>query len=552
MPIYDIALSTGETLTIDASDENAARNLAEQYLSGSVSAPQQSPQQDIQEQPQEREPKSALSERDRQALIDAGIPLPGEPLTIPSAIGQGILNLPLSTGKLALETAQAVLHPIQTVTTIKDLGVGLLQNVIPENITRTFMENDPEARELARQVGEHFKNQYGSIDAVKEAFAKDPAFILADISTVFGIGAATTPGRVSSALRAAETAINPVTQAARATSPLARGTGTAASEFFGLTTGTGSLPIREAFNAAVTGGERAKEFLTQMRRPENVNNLVNAAETSLQDMVSRRNADYLSSRTRIAEDATELDISPIRQKVRKQINSLVSAQGDVVDPAALRTLQQAQDIINDWRDLTPIGLDGLKQRIYTLAPLDQPNTYRVIKSLYDEVKDTIVKQAPEYSSMMGKYAEASDLINEIKRTLSINPQATVDTQIRKLLSSMRDNVNASFGRRAELVSELERASGRQLTSGLAGVSLSPLTPRGLARIVPTTGGAIALSTGGASIPGLLGGLLATSPRLVGEAAYTTGLLGRTAPLVLSPEVLNALYQSQQAQNIGQQ
>ena len=527
MTVYDIALSTGETLAIDAPDENAARNLAQEYISGSVTAPQQIPQQEI---PQQQE---------------------GQPLSAGQAIQQGLLNLPASTGRLAVETGRALLSPIDTVTTILDLGAGLLQNALPESVVQ-FIGEDAESRELARQVGEYYKNQYGSINAVKEAFAKDPAFILADISTVFGIGAATTPGKVSTALRAAETAVNPITQAGRISAAPARGAGRIASEILGLTTGTGSLPIREAFNAAVTGGERAKEFLTQMRRPENVNNLVNAAESSLQDMVRRRNAEYQSSRARISQDDAGLDISPIQQKVSEQARSLLSKEGDVVDPNALRALNEAQDIINNWSDLSPIGLDGLKQRIYTLAPLDQPNTYRVIKSLYDEVKDTIVKQAPEYSNMMENYAEASELINEIKRTLSINPQATVDTQIRKLLSTMRDNVNASFGRRAELVSELESASGRQLTSGLAGASLSPLTPRGLARIFPTTGGAIALGGGGASIPGLLGGLAATSPRLIGEAAYGTGLLQRNLPLVLSPEVLNALYQSQQAQNIGQQ
>jgi len=524
MPIFNVELSTGEILKLDAPDENTAKKEAERYLSVG-----------------------------HQQSIDRYLSGGFQPsIGGAEALKEGLLNIPASTYRLGAETAKALLSPIETATTIKDLGVGLLQNVIPENITSTFMENDPEARELASKVGEHYINQYGSFDAVKRAFAEDPAFVLADLSTVFGIGAATTPGKVSAALRTAEKAVNPITQAGRIAKYPAKAAGIVASEILGLTSGTGSKPIIEAFNAAVAGGERGKEFLTQMRNPENVDSLVKAADLSLQDMLRKKNAEYQSLRTGISQDFTALDISPIQQKVSEQMRSLVSREGDVVDPNALKALNEAQDIINNWSDLTPIGLDGLKQRIYTLAPLDQPNTYRAIKSLYDQVKDTIVKQAPEYADMMKKYSEASDLINEIKRTLSINPQATVDTKIRKLLSTMRDNVNASFGRRAELVSELEKASGRQILSGLAGASLSPLTPRGLARIVPPAGGVVALGSGGASIPGWLAGLASTSPRLVGEAAYGTGLLQRTLPYALSPEVLNTLYQSQQAQNIGQQ
>ena len=247
-------------------------------------------------------------------------------------------------------------------------------------------------------------------------------------------------------------------------------------------------------------------------------------------------------------DETQLDILPIKKKLTEQVKSLLSGEGDVLDPDALKALNKARDIINNWGDLTPMGLDGLKRRLYTLADYNKPGTYRVIKNLYDDVKATIVEQAPEYARLTKNYAEASELIDEIKKTLSINPQATVDTQIRKLLSAMRDNVNASFGRRSELVSELEKASGRQLKAGLAGASLSPLTPRGLARILPAAGAAIALG-GGASIPGLIAGLGMTSPRLIGETAYVAGLLDKAVPQIFRPEVMNALYQAEQAQDI---
>jgi hypothetical protein len=519
MPIFDVALSTGEILKIDAPDENAARNEAERYLL--------SGQQPL-SQPQE-------TRQAQQMLPDIG----GV-----EALKEGLLNLPSSTVRLAGETAQAILNPIETAKSIKDLGLGVLQIATPEFIKEyDILPDDPEAEEIARQVGQYYKDRYGSIDSVKRAFAEDPAFVLADLSTVFGIGAATTPGKISSALRAAEKATNPIVQTAK----VAKIPGRVGAELLGQTTGAGSRPIIEAFNAAVAGGEKSKEFLRQMRNNENLPELVNAADLSLKDMTNVMQNEYRSLKTVISKDNTILDISPIQKKISEQLDSLVTSKGDIVDPDAVNALNSAKDIIDNWQDLTPIGLDGLKRRIYTLAPPDKPNTYRVVKSLYDETKETIIKQAPEYAEMMKKFSEAAELIDEIKRTLSIDSKATVDTKVRKLLSSMRDNVNAAYGRRAQLVSELEKATGRQIISGLAGASLEPLTPRGLSRL-PTTAGAGFLAFGEPATTALLS-LGATSPRLVGEAAYGAGLLGR---YLTNPELLNTLYQAQQTQNIEQQ
>jgi hypothetical protein len=149
---------------------------------------------------------------------------------------------------------------------------------------------------------------------------------------------------------------------------------------------------------------------------------------------------------------------------------------------------------------------------------------------YNAVKDTIVKQAPEYGKVMKGYEEASAQIREIESTLSLNPKANVDTQLRKLLTSLRDNVNTNYGRRKELVGFLARAGAPNLLYKLAGKSLSNYAPRGLAANVATGEGASALGAlalGQPAAAAALGaGVAVSSPALVGGAAYGAGAASR--------------------------
>ena len=150
--------------------------------------------------------------------------------------------------------------------------------------------------------------------------------------------------------------------------------------------------------------------------------------------------------------------------------------------------------------------------------------------IYQGVRGTIVEQAPKYAKIMHGYEEASKQINEIERTLSLKPDATIDTSLRKLQSVLRDNVNTSFGRRKELAEYLVEAGAPHLMERLAGQALKPGFARGIGRLGAQVGAEIALLLG--SSGGHLGsiGRLAKagltlplmSPKLVGETAYYAG------------------------------
>jgi hypothetical protein len=145
--------------------------------------------------------------------------------------------------------------------------------------------------------------------------------------------------------------------------------------------------------------------------------------------------------------------------------------------------------------------------------------------MYNSVKNQIVKQAPVYENTMKQYSEASQLIKEIERSLSLGKNAAADTAVRKLQSITRNNANTNYGQRLSLVQELERQGATSLIPNLAAQSLSSLTPRGIQRAAATgIGGYGALTVNPLTIPALA----LSSPRLMGETALGLGTLaGRT-------------------------
>ena len=126
---------------------------------------------------------------------------------------------------------------------------------------------------------------------------------------------------------------------------------------------------------------------------------------------------------------------------------------------------------------------------------------------------------------MKEYADASELILQIERTLSMGSKATPDTAIRKLQAIMRNNVSTNYGYRAKLAGDLEAKGGGIFMPGIAGQQLQGALPQGVARAGILPAGAI-LATGSATLPGVALGLAASSPRVVGEVTAKVGAAKR--------------------------
>ena len=473
------------------------------------------------------------------------------------AIG-AIRNLPGSTLNLLTDLATAVTSPIQTAKTVLDLGAGVLQAVLPESIVQAVGEDKP-SREVARKVGEFYKDRYGSVEGAKRAIANDPAGVLADAATVlYGSGAALRAvpgaGQAAAATQRAGAAIDPL-------AAIGRGLGVALPSIAGMTTGAGGEAIRQAFEAGRAGGERARMFRENISGLADQENVLSAAKQNLAVLRDVKSQQYRSGMVNISKDKSVLDFAGIDQAL-SAAEKRTKFKGQVKDQAAFAKVTEVKELVDNWKALdpteyhTPEGLDALKQSVGAiLEGLDpKTNSYNTVNQVYGSIKSEIVKQAPVYANVMRDYTRSLDQIREVERALSLGNKASADTAMRKLQSLMRDNVQTNYGQRVKLAKQLEEQGGQMMMPGIAGQALQSVVPRGMSQVTGT--GLTGYLGFQGMLPQAVAAAVMSSPRLMGETAYGLGMAARPvaaagsrAPFLLTPELYNLLIQSGQVQQL---
>lgn len=478
-------------------------------------------------------------------------------LTAGQVASGAIANFPSSFGNLVGNVVSAVTSPLETGKAVLDLGAGILQNVLPERLVQAVGE-DKGSREVARKVGEFYVDRYGSVEGAKRAIAEDPAGVLADLSTVLSGGAMVAPRAVAQPLSRVASTIDPLAATVRGTTALAGATGrNIIAPILGTSTGAGRESISQAFKAGQKGGTSAEQFRANISGRADPTEILNIAKNNLNELNLAKQAEYRSGMVDLKKDKSILGFDDI-EKSLQDATKKVTYKGQIKNATAAEKLQEAQQKVNVWKNLdpaefhTPEGLDALKQQIGdTLETIDftkQKVAYSAVSDIYNSIKSSIQKQAPTYAQTMKAYTDASDQITEIQKTLSLNNKASTDTAIRKLQSLVRDNVQTNYGQRTKLAKKLETMGGQEFMPGIAGQALSSFTPRSLAGQGSASTAAIAAFFN----PQVAALLPLTSPRLMGEAAFGTGLasrgareFGRLAPPAIDPRTYNLLYQSGQ-------
>ena len=484
----------------------------------------------------------------------------GQKLSGEEVLTGAVTNFPSSVGSMLGDIYQAVTSPVQTTKAVLDLGAGILQNALPERLVQAVGE-DKASRDLASKVGQHYVERYGSVEGAKRALATDPAGVMADLSTVL-TGGAMLPTRAAPALATAARAVDPLMLAARATGKAIDVTGSVAKPLLGMQTGAGTEAISQAYKAGKVGGETSEMFKANMRGEVPQIEVLDAVKQNLSEMAEQRQTAYRTDMANISKDKSVLSFDGIDKAIDNAMNK-VTYKGQIVNEEAFDKVVKAKAEIDAWKQLdpaefhTPEGLDKLKQKVGSVLekiPFEQKTSLTAVNEVYNGIKNEIKKQAPTYAKTMQAYSEATDLIREIERTLSQGKNASVDTQMRKLQSIMRNNVNTNFGQRLSLAQQLEQAGGKQMLPALAGQALNTYTPRGLqgASSIPTSLMAGSLF-GNVAVPL---SLATSSPRLMGEAAYGAGRVAKglldvqnRMPNIDYPTMFNLLYQAQQPMKI---
>jgi len=395
-----------------------------------------------------------------------------------------------------------------------------------------------EAEPYADAVGQFLVDRYGGVAQIKHTLATDPVGVLADVSTIFGGGALALPGKVGKAAAVASRYTNPISLAGKAAGVVA---GRPAAAIAGLTTGAGGEAVSTAYRAGAEGCEAGAAFRSEMRGNVPVGDIVDLARGAVKQLRTERGNIYRQEMAKLGGDTTILKFDDIDTAVTGSVKKF---KGVSTSPSVETVYEKMRDAVTQWKSLpaaeyhTAEGFDAMKQLIGDIREGTKAGTAerRAADDVYNAIKNTIVKQKPEYAKIMQGYQEASDTIKEIEQTLSLKPNAPIDTSLRKITSALRDNVNTNFGQRKELVAFLARSGATHLLERIAGQSLKAPFARGLAGLIPAGEAAVAAGTAIATgnIPaavGIAGTMAGSSPRLVGEAAHLAGRASGVPPIL---------------------
>jgi hypothetical protein len=467
-------------------------------------------------------------------------------------------------GSSALGVAQSFiepfLHPIDTLGNLADLGNGLVSKIAPaDSESWTHGRQQPgkpadeakaEREQAADAVGQHISSRFGSMEGFKEALAKDPVGVAADLSTVLtGVGGVLSraPGAIGRAGRAMQAA-DPVNQAGRLAS---YGAGRLFSESAGVSTGMGTRPFDEAAEAGRQPGGSAEFRRHVTDQPGIRTEVVEMGRQGVQNITQQRNQAFDAALQPIMAQGGQVNYSPVYNALSR-VRQTVMHKGLDMNPQGVAVLDEIERTVDNYSVLAGSGLDdahALKRAIGVIYEATEEGTpaRNVARQAYDAVRAEIEGQAgPAYRQMNQAYQAANHDIDELRRSLRLGENATDDSALRALQSTMRNNAYTSWGQRSDLLDQLATQGGQaDLPAALAGQSLAQWAPRGLMRsVAPAFAGAAggaAAATGGLGPLAALPLLLAASPRAMGEVAYgvnrVRGILERAG---VPPEQINRI------------
>lgn len=323
------------------------------------------------------------------------------------------------------------------------------------------------------------------------------------------------------------------------------------SEFFGLTTGAGGRPLREAYNVAKEGTKAQIKAFNDAIKADGTSGrqTVTKAQNALRKIRELVSTEYQANKGKLTKDKSVLNFKEIDEALAK-IKSSGMFKGEVVKSSTVKIQKEITDMVNKWKKLdpkkyhTPEGIDALKQKIGDLYDSTAPftNERRVVQEVYGSIGETIRKNAPIYDDMMSNYEQGKNLIREIEDTFSLKEKKPLDTQFRKLQSIMRDSVNTNFGERFNLAKKIAELDPT-LFPELSGQALRPYFPKGIQQLVGGANASLALADvftgGGIPVKNLLAAPF-QSPRLMGEISKLGGNIAKySTPSTYSTSIRNA-------------
>lgn len=327
------------------------------------------------------------------------------------------------------------------------------------------------------------------------------------------------------------------------------------AELLGKSTGTSGETILQAFKNpnVIKFAREAGQDIDKFQ-----DNVLNETKSALRLLADKRASSYQKQLSKIKLNKSELDnilfdtrdkavnlidnydIGFVVDETGKKLNKLDFSKSTLVE--GQNVVEKALNDVLGWTDNSAAGLDKLKRRLGSyadqLSSREKRQAMSFVLDLKESINNGLKKNVKGYESMTKGYSEASDLIDDINKTFSIGNNKARETQLKKVLGSLRDNNE----NRKELLDVLSKTGNKDLVGKVAGAQLAKLTPRGLAGAIAPTAGGLAAAVNPSNIPMVMAYFLSSSPRVVGEL---TSILGKVDKQMIksnkfSPQIQRAI------------
>jgi hypothetical protein len=452
-----------------------------------------------------------------------------------------------SAKKVFTDVGHAVMNPSETLEALKQVGQGAYSKASGA----LGGQRDLKKEQLLDALLGHYGEQYGTMGGFKRALATDPFSVGMDVSVPLTMGAgagakaAGLTGKVASLAGALGTAMDPIQASLAVARGVGKGAGAVLRSAQGLATGVSPNLLKVATEAGATTDKNLRDaFLSHLSGRGDPAEIANASRQAINEIKTADSARYLNTRQGLASNSTAIPFDLVNQSfenVRNKYGAIPGAFGPAND-----LIERAENIVNNFKNLPSDahrleGFDNLKQSIWDLrSQTNNSNAQNALNEIYHGVRNSIVRQDPQYAKLMDSYMASLDNIRDL--TSGLGGRMATPSAIAKMLKATKTSTGQSL-----LDQIASTQSGRSIPYMLAGNALHSFTPGGARNLLDAIlmYGSVALS------PHMAWGLLTSSPRAMGSLNYAIGAGKKYgSPLTGKPTTYGA-YQLEGAMGDGQ-
>ena len=426
-----------------------------------------------------------------------------------------------SAGNIGKGLYDAVVNYEDTAGALNQLGKGVVSKV-----RGAFGgERNMEAEAVADALGAMYADRYGSMSAIKETLAEDPASIGLDVASVAPVagvaGRAAGLGKLATGVEKVAALGDPVNLALQGAKLASRGITAPLTTVGRYAQGAASGVTQNALKLAEQAGKSSDPmarsvFRTFATGKGDNREMARTAVAALDERRAAEQAAYVRGKRELTTE--ELPLSNVQDavnRVRSEINRLgLSSQSPKV--AVLEEMaKKIDEYVNhpDPTARTAVQLDVLKRDLRDMMDNLKPSDKGALSAIPTAVRDTIATVHPGYSAMMERYQSWLSEMKDIQANLGANDRVAETTRIARLLSTLKNDDKTSLLK--ELAGKTE--AGKYLPYMIAGASVEKIAP-------PYLQGMGLMGAGSVLLGGPHGMAMAAagSPRLAGFTQYGAG------------------------------